>query len=61
MSDKDELLKGIKAKKKEIAKANQGSQGITGNAPMPEGSKVQMQALQAELKALRSQLKALGK
>jgi len=61
MSDKDELLKSIKAKKKEIAKANQSSQGITGNAPVPQGSKLQMQAMQAELKALRGQLKALGK
>ena len=52
MSDKDELLKSIKAKKKEIAKANQSSQGITGNAPVPQGSKLQMQALQAELKKL---------
>jgi len=61
LSDKDELLKSIKAKKKEIAKANQSSQGIIGNAPVPQGSKLQMQALQAELKALRGKLKALGK
>ena len=61
MSNKEDLLKEIKAKKKEIAKANQSSQGIIGNAPVPQGSKLQMQALQAELKALRGKLKALGK
>jgi len=61
MSNKEDLLKEIKAKKKEIAKANQSSQGITGNAPVPQASKVQMQGLQAELKALRDKVKSLGK
>jgi len=61
MIDKEDLLKEIKAKKKEIAKANQSSQGITGNAPVPQGSKLQMQAMQAELKELRGKLKSLRK
>ena len=60
MNNKKTLLAEIKAKKKEIAKANQSSQGITGNAPVPQGSKVQMQAMQKELKELRGKLKALG-
>ena len=37
MSNKEDLLREIKAKKKEIAKANQSSQGITGNTPVPQG------------------------
>ena len=61
MSDKDELLKSIKAKKKEIAKANQSSQGSLGNAPVPQAAKAQMQGLQAELKELRAKLKSIGK
>ena len=61
MNDKEALLADIKAKKKEIAKANQSSQGITGNAPVPQGSKVQMQGLQKELKELRAKLKSVEK